>query len=708
MENCYSYLACAAVTDQGRKRKNNEDAYGVYSQHGVFCVADGMGGAEDGEIASQAAVEAVATMLQQFRPEQPLALAAMQAWLARSMNEVSAWIYNRSEERGSRGTGTTFVGVCCDPEKPGSMLALHAGDSRAYRIRKREITQITGDHSAAALAGVRDERELNPMFRGMVMRAVGVQATVELERTPFDAAEGDFVLLCSDGLTRMVEDKAICDIVRKAKAVEAAAQALVEAANRNGGADNVTVVLIRVGALPAPVAALAPECPVARTEGVDGEKDSNTHATSGNETNTDSTRNFGRGSVTPNTPTPEPSACGGATADADAGEPDLSEAKTLVPEPLPPCPEDAKGKGQPAKNIKGGLFVASGTAIGILLGAFVLVGPVNWMGRHRSALPSVSSAVPGTPTNAAAAKEVAAGQARLAAEQAAEQAAREREEQRKAAEARLAQAKADAARAEAERLAREKAEQARLAAERAAREREEQRKAAEARLAQAKADAARAEAERLAREKAEQARLAAERAAREREEQRKAAEARLAQAKADAARAEAERLAREKAGEPKPNAIARLVELARNEKTLTDYCKLVTHNDREDSGGLVKGVGDSAQKLARWADQQDQPKKFELSATDAAGHEAVEEFVGALAYVVNDDNIDALILDTDSQIQQLEMLGRTGSVLDRATKKKAQFEKIKEEVGKLKNLKEDVDRLRLISLVKWIGGSVDD
>ena len=659
MENCYSYLACAAVTDQGRKRKNNEDAYGVYSQHGVFCVADGMGGAEDGEIASQAAVEAVATMLQQFRPEQPLALAAMQAWLARSMNEVSAWIYNRSEERGSRGTGTTFVGVCCDPEKPGSMLALHAGDSRAYRIRKREITQITGDHSAAALAGVRDERELNPMFRGMVMRAVGVQATVELERTPFDAAEGDFVLLCSDGLTRMVEDKAICDIVRKAKAVEAAAQALVEAANRNGGADNVTVVLIRVGALPAPVAALAPECPVARTEGVDGEKDSNTHATSGNETNTDSTRNFGRGSVTPNTPTPEPSACGGATADADAGEPDLSEAKTLVPEPLPPCPEDAKGKGQPAKNIKGGLFVASGTAIGILLGAFVLVGPVNWMGRHRSALPSVSSAVPGTPTNAAAAKEAAAGQARLAAEQ-------------------------------------------------AAREREEQRKAAEARLAQAKADAARAEAERLAREKAEQARLAAERAAREREEQRKAAEARLAQAKADAARAEAERLAREKAGEPKPNAIARLVELARNEKTLTDYCKLVTHNDREDSGGLVKGVGDSAQKLARWADQQDQPKKFELSATDAAGHEAVEEFVGALAYVVNDDNIDALILDTDSQIQQLEMLGRTGSVLDRATKKKAQFEKIKEEVGKLKNLKEDVDRLRLISLVKWIGGSVDD
>ena len=258
MADIYMHLSVAAVTDLGRKRKNNEDAFGTHRESGVFCVADGMGGAEDGEVASHATVDSVNASLGRLaRNGKPLSLQAMQAVLTRAINDASAWIFKRSEELGSRGTGTTFVGVCFDPERPGSALALHAGDSRLYRLRHRTITQITGDHSAAALAGVKDEKDLNPMFRGVVMRAVGVKADVELEGTAFDVAEGDQVLLCSDGLTRMVSDEEILELVWKSESVEKAAQALVDAANAHGGIDNVTVVLIHVGALPAPVAALS-------------------------------------------------------------------------------------------------------------------------------------------------------------------------------------------------------------------------------------------------------------------------------------------------------------------------------------------------------------------------------------------------------------------------------------------------------------------
>jgi len=266
MENAFGHLICATRTDLGRKRSNNEDAYAVYADYGLFCVADGMGGAEDGEVASQAAVGAVAEKLRRFSPARPLESEAMALWIEKAIKEASQWIYNRSRERGSQGTGTTFVGVHFDPAAPGSVLALHAGDSRAYKIHKNKIEQITGDHSAASLAGVKNEAELNPMFRGMVLRTVGVQEAVELERTAFQVEAGDVVLLCTDGLTRMVTDKQICAILRKAPDVESAASALVAAANENGGVDNVTVVVIHVGELPLPISDLERERPVMRSK----------------------------------------------------------------------------------------------------------------------------------------------------------------------------------------------------------------------------------------------------------------------------------------------------------------------------------------------------------------------------------------------------------------------------------------------------------
>lgn len=253
MATCYSHLSSFALTDVGCKRKNNEDAHQMYPEHGVFIVADGMGGAEDGEVASQAIVDELTKTLKGFDPAQPLSCPAMQAWICHSINEASAWILRRSNDRSRAGTGSTFVGVCFDPEHPDRAVGLHAGDSRVYRIRGGEILQVTRDHSLANAAGITDERELNPKFRGVILRAVGLAVTTEVEATPFDVAEGDTVIVCSDGLSKMIEDAAIAKIVHEEPNTEVAVRQLIDAALKHGGKDNVTVIAVKVGPLPEPL-----------------------------------------------------------------------------------------------------------------------------------------------------------------------------------------------------------------------------------------------------------------------------------------------------------------------------------------------------------------------------------------------------------------------------------------------------------------------
>ncbi len=253
MAACYSHLTSFALTDVGCKRKNNEDAYQVFPEYGIFIVADGMGGAEDGEVASKAIVDELTKTLKAFDPAHPLSCAASQAWICQAVNDASAWILNRSNERSKSGTGSTFVGVCFDPEHPNKAVALHAGDSRVYHFRNNTSKLVTRDHSLANAAGIKDEKDLNPKFRGVILRAVGLATKTEVEATPFDVAEGDTIIVCSDGLSKMAEDSAISKIVHQEPDVESTARKLVEAALKNGGKDNVTVVVIRVGPLPEPL-----------------------------------------------------------------------------------------------------------------------------------------------------------------------------------------------------------------------------------------------------------------------------------------------------------------------------------------------------------------------------------------------------------------------------------------------------------------------
>lgn len=248
----FGHIRFAAKSDVGRKRKNNEDAFGVFPSCGVFCVADGMGGGDDGEIASAATVEGV----RRFCEAHPFPSGKswrMDDWLegiSNGVSEASAWIHGRARERGLKGCGSTFVGVCFDPSHPAMAVALHAGDSRLYLLRRRGIRQITKDHSAAEMIGVKNERDMNPLFRGMILRAVGILPSIELERTMFAVKPGDRILICSDGLSKMLPDKRIAALGRTDGSLSDAVEALIAAANEAGGVDNVTVVLVEVGDLP--------------------------------------------------------------------------------------------------------------------------------------------------------------------------------------------------------------------------------------------------------------------------------------------------------------------------------------------------------------------------------------------------------------------------------------------------------------------------
>lgn len=249
MKTQFTYLTSAELTDIGRRRKNNEDAMVSLPGQGVFCVADGMGGAHGGEVASKAVVDA---LMNAFL-ESPAAAYAVTANAAATvfelaMNEASQWIKNRADQLGVSGMGSTVVGLVFDRVTPSQGIALHAGDSRAYRMRHHRLEQLTTDHSVAAAAGLPDDSTLPPMFRGVITRAVGLEETVPLDFTHFDVLAGDLFLLCSDGLDKMLSYHRIQKILRKhdSEPLEKIAKFLVDEAVQAGGDDNVTVMVIRV------------------------------------------------------------------------------------------------------------------------------------------------------------------------------------------------------------------------------------------------------------------------------------------------------------------------------------------------------------------------------------------------------------------------------------------------------------------------------
>jgi PPM family protein phosphatase len=228
----------AARTDAGRQRHANEDAY--YARAPVYAVADGMGGAQAGEVASRIAADAFDERPQDGTPEQQL---------ARVAKEANRRIFDLAQEDSSRsGMGTTLTGALVDDDE---VAIVHVGDSRAYVFRDGELRQLTRDHSLVEELRrqgrlTSEEAEEHPQ-RSIITRALGPERDVEVDVQTHRARSDDVYLLCSDGLTSMVREERVREILSEAPSLQAAVDGLVAEANQMGGRDNITVVLFRVG-----------------------------------------------------------------------------------------------------------------------------------------------------------------------------------------------------------------------------------------------------------------------------------------------------------------------------------------------------------------------------------------------------------------------------------------------------------------------------
>ena len=230
----------AVLSDTGRRRVNNEDSY--VCELPLFAIADGVGGAQAGEVASRLAAAALSE-----RPPD----AQGEDTLVTLIGEANRRIYERAlGDPEVAGMGTTITALLVD-ESAGTIAIGHVGDSRAYLFRVGELSQLTDDHSLVGelvRAGrLSPENAEQHPHRSVITRAVGTEATVEVDVETIRPQPGDLYILCSDGLTDMVPDAPIARVVADAGAEpEAIARELVAAANRAGGIDNITVVAFEI------------------------------------------------------------------------------------------------------------------------------------------------------------------------------------------------------------------------------------------------------------------------------------------------------------------------------------------------------------------------------------------------------------------------------------------------------------------------------
>ncbi len=249
----FAFLDCAERTHVGRRRERNEDALVAMPDRGVFCLADGMGGERAGDLASQATVRHVREAVAALQESEEILCAEHKVQvIEQAVRSAGQWIRSRVPS-GEGVSGSTVVTLVFDGRAaPARAVALHAGDSRLYRMREGVLTQLTRDHSMAEELGVARQR-LPPMLRSMVTRAVGIEKEVELARTEVEVHPGDLFLLCSDGLTGMLSDSEIAGWIARngIQSLDGLADKLIQAANDAGGEDNVSVLLVWVDRIPA-------------------------------------------------------------------------------------------------------------------------------------------------------------------------------------------------------------------------------------------------------------------------------------------------------------------------------------------------------------------------------------------------------------------------------------------------------------------------
>jgi protein phosphatase len=250
-------LEFAGKTDTGMVRSHNEDAIHISPEYGFVILADGMGGYNAGEIASSMAVEATRQVLETGlsqlsgrKRDQRLHQLVTEAIQQANTAVITAAHDNVQYD----GMGTTIVAALFHGNK---LTVAHVGDSRAYRIRQGELVQITRDHSL--VQEQIDAGLVDPAWapyaqnRNLVTRAVGVDPGMQVELHEHQMEEGDLYLICSDGLSDMLAANEFHEIIEKSGAeLSSLCEALIQQANTNGGHDNISVILAKVGKLPRP------------------------------------------------------------------------------------------------------------------------------------------------------------------------------------------------------------------------------------------------------------------------------------------------------------------------------------------------------------------------------------------------------------------------------------------------------------------------
>lgn len=252
------HVIAAGNSDVGLQREINEDSFALLPEYDLYIVADGMGGHKAGDVASRMATQTIATFFKatesddatwpfHFDPH----LSVEENRLITGIKVANKKIYEASTRHQEvHGMGTTVVGAVLS-KKRNKVYIAHVGDSRAYRIRDNEITLLTRDHSLlndyllVMPDMTRQQRDELP--KNVITRALGMQDSVVVDLVPEQPNRGDRYVLCSDGLSGMISDQDIRDIITKVgNDMQLAVKQLIERANENGGEDNVTVVVIAV------------------------------------------------------------------------------------------------------------------------------------------------------------------------------------------------------------------------------------------------------------------------------------------------------------------------------------------------------------------------------------------------------------------------------------------------------------------------------
>ena len=243
-------------TNVGMKRTHNEDSFLNFPDENLFVVADGMGGHSSGEIASQMAVEAISNFFKATRQDEEITwpykidknLTLDENRFIMSIKLANLRIHEAAQrEARYRGMGTTVAGINFVGDH---VLVGHVGDSRVYLIRKGHITQITEDHSLLndfiKAHKLTPEEIANFPHKNVIVRALGMKDTILVDLSRHQIQPEDVYLMCSDGLSGMVSDKQICEVIQQTPDLPLACNTLIEMANKAGGVDNITCILTKI------------------------------------------------------------------------------------------------------------------------------------------------------------------------------------------------------------------------------------------------------------------------------------------------------------------------------------------------------------------------------------------------------------------------------------------------------------------------------